>query len=342
MKNNYKISIIMPIFNSEKSLNKTINSIINQTIGFENIELILIDDKSTDNTKKIIEDYAKSYNNIIPIYLTENSGKPGYVRNIGIDRATSDYFMFMDSDDEYKKDMCETLYNTIINEKCDLVGCNYIKVDNLTKTYSNIGKNEKIYIYPEEFIYYKDLVAWNKIFKKSIILNNNIRFITDKIGEDIIFCMEYIFNSNLIVHLNNYYGYIYYNVEESFSSENIKWVLNLIEHNYDILNKFKKYLVNMDVDKFFQPNIKYLIYCSMSLEENDWNSLYKIVNEIYKLEKTVGYSGSYEKELFYKTINKFIITNHLKIATLIIYIINNIRNNTFILKIYRRFILKRK
>ena len=98
----------------------------------------------------------------------------------------------------------------------------------------------------------------------------------------------------------------------------------------------------MDVDKFFQPNIKYLIYCSMSLEENDWNSLYKIVNEIYKLEKTVGYSGSYEKELFYKTINKFIITNHLKIATLIIYIINNIRNNTFILKIYRRFILKRK
>ena len=82
MEKKYKISIITPIFNSEKYISRTIDSIINQTIGFQNLELILVDDKSTDNTKYVIENYAQKYDNIMPIYLTENSGTPGHGRNI--------------------------------------------------------------------------------------------------------------------------------------------------------------------------------------------------------------------------------------------------------------------
>lgn len=341
MEKKYKISIITPIFNSEKYISRTIDSIINQTIGFQNLELILVDDKSTDNTKYVIENYAQKYDNIMPIYLTENSGTPGHGRNIGLDIATSDYIMFIDSDDEYAEDMCETLYNTLINEKCDLVGCSRIDIDNLTKRYDKFdGENEKIYIYPEDFIYYKDRMVWNKIFKKSIIDKNNIRFITDKVGEDVIFAMEYFFNSNLIIHLNNYYGYKYYNVGDSFSTKNMKWVLNVIEHNYNILTKFYTYLKNADVDKVFQNNIPYLNYSIISLEENDWKSLKKVITEMFKLEKKVGYQGKYEKNFLYKIMNKLIISNHLNIATLYVYILNRIHNSELILKIYRNIILK--
>ena len=70
----YKISIIVPIYNQEKYLKTAITSLINQTFGFENIELILVDDKSTDGSKSIIENFAAKYQNIKPIYLEENTG----------------------------------------------------------------------------------------------------------------------------------------------------------------------------------------------------------------------------------------------------------------------------
>ena len=81
----YKISIITPIFNAEKFLRNTIESIIKQSIGFENIELILIDDKSTDKSGEIIKDYANKYDNIKPIFLEKNSGAASFPRNKGIE-----------------------------------------------------------------------------------------------------------------------------------------------------------------------------------------------------------------------------------------------------------------
>ena len=68
---NYKISVIIPCYNAESTLKLCIDSVINQSFGFENIELILYDDASTDSTKKIIENYAKQYDNIVPIYSSE-------------------------------------------------------------------------------------------------------------------------------------------------------------------------------------------------------------------------------------------------------------------------------
>ena len=331
----------MPIFNSEENLPRTINSIINQTIGFKKLELILIDDKSTDNTRNVIENYANQYNNIIPIYLNKNSGHPGIVRNVGLTKATSDYIMFIDSDDEYDENLCKILYDTIINEKCDLVGCNHIKIDNITKSYTKIdGDDEKIYFNPKNSLYYTDMYAWNKIFKKSIIDNNNIQFITKHIGEDTIFCLEYILNSEAIVHLNNYYGYTYYNIGDSFSTENMKWIINVIEHDYDIFNILKEHLMDIDIDKFFQGKINYLIYCLISLKENEWKTMSYLINKTYILQKDIKYTGKYENNIIYKTINKFIISNHLTLTTLIVFILNKIHRNKFILRYYRKLILK--
>ena len=87
----YKISIIMPIFNVEKYLKRALNSIINQTMDFRDIEVIMVDDCSTDNSRKIIEEYSNKYSNFIGIYHEKNSGCAGVPRNTGLKRASAEY-----------------------------------------------------------------------------------------------------------------------------------------------------------------------------------------------------------------------------------------------------------
>ena len=120
-----KISVIVPTYNAEKYLMHGINSIINQNFGFENIELILVDDNSKDNTPQKIKELSNEYPNVKIIFLEGNSGSAAKGRNTGIDNATTDYIMFLDQDDKYDENMCETMYNTIKNNNVDIVMCKY-------------------------------------------------------------------------------------------------------------------------------------------------------------------------------------------------------------------------
>ena len=81
---NYKVSVIIPAYNAQDTIRRSIDSVINQTMGFSNIELILYDDNSTDNTRKILKEYTEKHENIVLILADENSGYPGRGRNEGI------------------------------------------------------------------------------------------------------------------------------------------------------------------------------------------------------------------------------------------------------------------
>ena len=141
----YKLSVIIPTFNTGVFLHESLGSIINQSIGFENVEVILVDDKSSDPlTLSIIDDYVSKYSNIKVIYLEENSGFPGRPRNVGIDASTSDYVIVMDHDDSYEIDAFEHLYNTITKENADMVSSNYFE------EYKNI-KEKHTYIFGPDF-----------------------------------------------------------------------------------------------------------------------------------------------------------------------------------------------
>ena len=122
----YKISIIIPLFNAEPFINVALESIMKQTMNFEDIEVILVNDCSEDNTEEIINKYARKHKNIKPINLRNNCGCPATPRNIGITYATADYLMFLDQDDTFKSNACETLYNKITKEQVDLVCGNLI------------------------------------------------------------------------------------------------------------------------------------------------------------------------------------------------------------------------
>lgn len=341
MNNKYLITIIMPIYNSETYLSKTIDSIIKQSIGFNNIELILVDDKSTDDSRNIIQDYALRYNNIVPIYLDKNSGYPGVGRNIGIKKSKAEYIMFIDSDDEYEFDMCEILYTTITENECDCVECNYNKIDYLTEESPQKNNNsyEKLFLKPNDALYIFRSFTWNKIFKKSIIEENNIKFVTDRVGEDTFFCIEYIINSNSIIYLDKYFGYKYFDRNESFSTTNLKWNLNVIKHYYESLDILNKNQIKINLTRFFNSSINYTIFCTIKMEENNFKSIFKVLNELYLFEKKIKFDKNQGVFLF-RFINKFINTNHISTATLIVLLLNRIRSIKIAVKIYRKLIKK--
>ena len=143
----YKISIIIPIFNMEKYLRRALDSIINQTMDFRDIEVIMVDDCSTDNSRKIIEEYSNKYPNFIGIYHEKNSGCAGIPRNTGLKLASGEYIMFLDPDDEYVSDCCEKLCEAVLRYDADIAFGRYVEV------YENRKTVKKSYsVYDDEII----------------------------------------------------------------------------------------------------------------------------------------------------------------------------------------------
>ena len=169
---NTKLSVIIPLYNAEKFIEPTVQSIINQSFGFENIELLIIDDNSKDNTPQIIKKLSDEYPNIKSIFLEGTSGSASKGRNVGIKNATTDYIMFLDQDDKYSESMCEIMYNTIENEDVDIVMCNY-KFYLHNKFKENKEELDLSYIKTDpkkNELIFNDIFMWNKIFKKEFIL----------------------------------------------------------------------------------------------------------------------------------------------------------------------------
>jgi len=166
------ISIIVPIYNAEKYINKCVDSLINQTK--KEIEIILINDGSTDNTEKLLKLYKDKR---IKYFKNTNQGI-GKTRNFGISKASSKYIMFCDSDDYYEPNMCELMYKEIEDNNLDLVICDfYREYDNGTiepdriPTFAYTSLREK-----PSLIRTVNLSPWNKIYRKDLLINNKIYF----------------------------------------------------------------------------------------------------------------------------------------------------------------------
>ena len=176
-----KISVIVPVYNVEKYLSKCLDSLANQTL--KDIEIIIVNDGSPDNSQKIIDEYVKKYNNM-KSYIKENGGLSD-ARNFGIKKATGEYISFLDSDDYVTHDMYERMYEKAISNNFDIVVCdlNYVTDDKITKIYSRIEKDtdnikkEMLDIYPS---------ACNKIFKKELF-DSGIEFKKGVLFEDVEF-----------------------------------------------------------------------------------------------------------------------------------------------------------
>lgn len=221
MKNNIKVSVIVPVYNVEKYLGRCIESLINQT--FTNIEIILVNDGSTDRSLEIIEKY-KEKDKRIKLINNKNMGV-SYSRNIGIKKSIGKYIMFIDSDDWIDKDTIDIMYNKIIENDYDLVMCSYVREFLNQSKYKNIMPEEEVKYtkYTINNSLLRKLIGpietelaspenldslgtvWGKLYKTEVIKKNNIKFIDlEEIGsaEDVLFNI-YLFNKiNKAIYIN--------------------------------------------------------------------------------------------------------------------------------------------
>lgn len=243
--NKYKLSVVIPIYNNNTLIHRTLMSIENQTIGLDNIEVLLVDDASSDNTLEVINGYADKHDNFKSISIENGTGSPGTPRNIGLLESTSDYIIFIDHDDFFEINSLKKLYECISEKDYDFVYGTYASVDNGIPTkiiypnekhgaFKDIHENKRSIAFPPPSI-------WTKLFKREFLLNNNIKFPTI-LGEDAIFVskallcangVEYLWDSLICYHCldnNSYTNNISYKyLSEGFASE---------QYMYDFYNSY--------------------------------------------------------------------------------------------------------
>ncbi len=196
---NSLISIVIPIYNAEQYLNRCIKSVVSQT--YSNIEIILVNDGSTDSSLRICYEYSKSDRRIE--IIDKSNGGVSSARNEGILCSKGEYIMVLDSDDWWAPDMCQVMYDTIERENVDCVVCG------AHQTNGNIWAPESYKIYrtlddfKDDFVYWLNTEllspSWNKIYKRTKIR----KFYPEDMsfGEDLVFNLNYLKECNAIAFI---------------------------------------------------------------------------------------------------------------------------------------------
>lgn len=278
----HKFSLIIPAYNVEKYIKKCLDSVLNQT--YNNYEIIIINDGSTDNTSKILESYKS--NKKIKIINQENKGLSN-ARNTGVSNAKGDYILFIDSDDFIEKELLEILNKTIKDE--DLVR---FQIKILDET------NKIIKEYKEEtFNNLNGIEAFNKLskynlvelavcyaYKKDTFLKNNYKFEEKTYHEDF-GLIPYIIISSKKVTSINYIGYNYLQRKNSIMNntdyeKEIKKSNDVLKHYKNLIKWSQKIDGDLTIYKSFIANS--VILKSLNLKEKDYKNYIKKLKE-YKV-----------------------------------------------------------
>lgn len=276
------ISVIVPIYNVEEYLKRCIDSIINQT--YRNLEIILVDDGATDNCPLIADEYKKIDKRIKVIHKT--NGGLSDARNAGIEIATGEYLMFIDSDDEINENMISILYDNLKKHDADISICGYQKIyigDDIKKVYKEYDvKVCKYNLFENMYNTYGKytIVAWNKLYKKELF--ETLRYPKGKVHEDEFVIHELLKKCNTLVYDTRELYYYYQRNNSITSNFNLKR-LNAIEALEERLSFFK------DDKKMYDMTMKSyclrLMYCYAQMDsyKKERKELKNKFNENYKL-----------------------------------------------------------
>ena len=257
-----KISVIVPIYNVEKYLEKCLDSLVNQTL--KDIEIILVNDGSTDNSGQIAKEYVSKYKEKI-VYLEKQNGGLSDARNYGLEYAKGDYISFVDSDDYISKNLYSELAK-YMEEDYDMVKFGILTVDlknnklieNKSKQFENKTGEEAF-----DILYKTDKmteVAWGYLYKASFWKENNFKFTKDMYHEDFGLIPLVILKAKKVAS-TNILGYYYVQSDKSITRNSdekkklkmsydlLKFYDNMIKEieNYDISKKAKE-----SQNKFFK------------------------------------------------------------------------------------------
>ena len=261
------ISVIVSIYNVQNYVEKSVQSIQKQT--YKNLEIILVDDGSTDNSGKICDEFAKKDTRIKVIHKA--NGGLSSARNEGIKIATGEYIAFVDGDDWIDETMYEDMLGAILSSKADLAICNYKEVsknsirDNSTDKITVFEGREVLKVFIEEDVTYQiQNAAWNKLYKRNLM--GDLRFPEGKLFEDIVYTTKLLAKSKRSVYLDKaYYNYIF---DRSDSIMNSKKVERLLTDQVPAYKEKGEFLLSIGEKDLFLTH-QFFFYKRMLLHYKD-------------------------------------------------------------------------
>lgn len=305
-----KVSVIVPVYNGEKYIKLCLDSILKQTL--KEIEIIVINDGSTDSTQEILESYQKKYNDEIKIVKKENEGQ-GKARNVGIDISQGEFLTFVDADDEIEPNMLQNMYELAKKETADVVICDYYEIYEKNKLLKKaipqrINDMKKDYIVS---------VAGpcNKLIRTEILTKNELHFIQTGAYEDLSIIPLIGVYANKIAYLEeplyNYYIRQGSTMRQNTFNDKVLSIYDVLEY---LTKKFEKSSLLADYKEELEfIYIKHLLYAGigrfleykeginqvekvveiMKKRYPDWkkNKYYKKQSKLFKLNCKIFYSN---------------------------------------------------
>lgn len=287
------ISVIIPVYNTEQYLKRCIESVLKQT--YKNIEVILVDDGSTDNSLTICNEYANIDNRVSVIHQ-RNSGV-STARNQGIEIMKGEYFICIDSDDWIEPNMIETLYNYIKKNDVDISICNfYINKESGEQSIKNEVKKQELILTDIKEMY-ENLFdekmfggyLWNKLIKTSIIKDNTEKILFNEkiaIEEDVLFLINVLKRCNKIYY--NSSAILYHYFQRNSSAVRFSYKLKdltkieVLEEKLKIKERYKiKSLNKLEYDYIFLLNQAIFIAKDNKKNEDIYRKNIKLANQKY-------------------------------------------------------------
>ncbi len=344
-----KISIIVPIYNSSRSLDRCVNSIRSQS--YENIEIILINDGSKDNSAKMCDAYAKEDNRIVIIHQ-ENQGA-SIARNNGLKKATGEYILFVDSDDFLDENACKTLLENILENHSDVAISNkdfYIG----DKILKNVLYNESNFLREgeEKELFILDLMTSHfdkkmnnvkylscgvtaKLFKKELIKKNNISFQENcRFGEDVLFNLYCFQHAKKISYIDADTYHFHVNINSSTHKFRKDWItshmifMDCIDEFIEKYKKDERYIMCSEMMKVTRISSLAVSYFFHKDNPNNFLKSYKEFCEFIKKDEYKKAIWNVNNNLLTKNQKKiiFLLRNHMKLEfAMISYFRNRIR-----------------
>jgi glycosyltransferase involved in cell wall biosynthesis len=268
----YKITLTIPVYNAEKYLRHLLNTIINQTMDFRQIEVIMVDDVSTDKSRDIMDEYAAKYDNFISVKLDQNNRIAGTARNKGVELSHGKYLMFADADDFLPDNACEIMYNAIETKNADFITANYINADEdgtvWKKPIFDLEKYKDFKLditdYTKSFFILNSSVC-NKIFRSSFVKEHGIKFLEKVPAEDAFFTTSCFMESDKVYYIQDI-TYCYRQRNQSTENRSVSFYCSAdyfdrINTAYKaIYENFKKHNQIRFYRYTYAKNMSYMLY----------------------------------------------------------------------------------
>lgn len=238
MDNNIKLSIVAAVYNLEKYLPRCLDALVNQTL--KEIEILCVNDGSTDSAPQIIEEYQKKYPEIIKVFHKENGGE-FTTRNYGLERAKGEYVTFVDTDDYVEPDWAEKLYNAAKKNDADLAVCGFERIDLETNkvvatNMTNFGYDVKEITPNDDYLLFINPAPWNKIYKREKI--KDLRFLPFRGFNDTMFLASCYTKMNKIAFVPDVLYHYFLRYDSQIHTVNEQDVNNLKKYLLEVKNLY--------------------------------------------------------------------------------------------------------